>query len=76
MESSTVTTKGQIVIPSKIRKKYNIKNGTRIHFFEEKGQIKIVPVTSEMIRNNFGILGTKGKLIRALIEEKKREREL
>lgn len=76
MESSIVTTKGQIVIPSKIRRKYNIKNGTKVHFYEENGQIKLVPVTSEMIRKNFGIMGTKGKMLKALAEEKKKEREL
>lgn len=76
MESSIVTTKGQIVIPSKIRRKYNIKNGTKVHFYEEEGQIKIVPVTQEMIRENYGILGTKGRMLKALSEEKKKEREL
>ncbi len=76
METSIVTTKGQIVIPSKIRRRYNIKNGTKVHFYEENGQIKLVPVTTEMIRENFGIMGTKGKMLKALMEEKKKEREL
>ena len=31
MMSSTVTVKRQIVITSKIRKKYGIKNGTTVH---------------------------------------------
>jgi AbrB family looped-hinge helix DNA binding protein len=76
METSVVTTKGQVVIPSKIRKRYGIKDGTKIHFIEEKGEIKLVPVTSEMIKSFFGILGTKGNLLKALAEEKKKEREL
>lgn len=76
MDTSIVTTKGQVVIPSKIRRKYKIKSGTRIHFLEDKGEIKIVPLTAELIRSNFGILGTKGKLLKALMEEKKKEREL
>jgi AbrB family looped-hinge helix DNA binding protein len=76
LETSTVTTKGQIVIPSKIRRKYNIKNGTKVHFYEEKGAIKMVPVTAEMIKRNFGIFSTKGKLLKALNEEKNKEREL
>jgi len=76
METSIVTTKGQIVIPSKIRRRYNIKNGTKVHFYEENGQIKLVPVTAEMIRENFGIMGTKGKMLKALMDEKKKEREL
>ncbi len=76
MDTSIVTIKGQIVIPSKIRKKFGIKSGTRIHFIEDKNEIKIVPITKELIKSNFGILGTKGKLIKALLEEKKKEREL
>lgn len=76
METSIVTVKGQVVIPSKIRKKYGIKNGTRIHFSDEGKEIKMVPVTPEMIESNFGFLGTKGKLLKSLMEEKKRERKL
>ncbi len=76
METSTVTVKGQVVIPSKLRRKYGIRNGTRVHFYEVNGEIRIVPVTPELIDKNIGLLKTKGKLMRALLEEKKREREL
>jgi len=76
METSVVTSKGQVVIPSKLRRKYGIKNGTRIHFYEVNGEIRLVPVTPELIDKNIGLLGTRGKLMRALMEEKKREREL
>ncbi len=76
MEASTVTIKGQVVIPSKMRRKFGIKNGTRVHFYERSGEICLVPVTPELIEKNVGFLGTKGKLLRALQEEKKREREL
>ena len=76
METSIVTSKGQVVIPSKLRRKYGIKNGTRIHFYEVNGEIRLVPVTPELIDKNIGLLGTRGKLMRALMEEKKREREL
>ena len=76
METSIVTSKGQVVIPSKLRRKYGIKNGTRIHFYEVNGEMRIVPVTPELIDKNIGLLGTKGKLMRALLEDKKRERQL
>ena len=76
METSIVTSKGQVVIPSKLRRKYGIKNGTRIHFYEVNGEMRIVPVTPELIDKNIGLLGTKGRLMRALQEEKKRERKL
>ncbi len=76
MDTSIVTVKGQVVIPVKLRKKYGIKNGTRVNFEDENGEIRLIPITSEMIEKNFGLLGTKGKLLRALMEEKKKEREL
>jgi AbrB family looped-hinge helix DNA binding protein len=76
METSIVTVKGQVVIPAKLRRKYGIKSGTRIHFYENNGEIRMVPVTHELIDANIGFLGTKGKLRRALSEEKKKEREL
>jgi AbrB family looped-hinge helix DNA binding protein len=76
MESSVVTTKGQVVIPSKLRNKYKIKNGTHVHFFDKNGEIVLVPLTPELIDANIGFLGTKGKLKKTLLEEKNREREL
>lgn len=75
MESSVVTTKGQVVIPAKLRKKYGIKDGTIVHFYESEGELRLVPVTKEMIRKNVGILGMKGRMLKALMEEKERERE-
>lgn len=37
MEVSVVTTKGQVVIPAKLRKKYGIEVGTKIQFADENG---------------------------------------
>lgn len=76
METSTVTVKGQVVIPSKLRRKYGIKSGTRIHFYDEGGEIRMLPITPELIESNEGFLGTKGELLHALMEEKKKERKL
>ena len=77
MDVGYVTTKGQLVIPSKIRKKFGIKPGTRVNFFVEDDGIKMVPVTSETIKANIGFLGNDGaSLLKALMEEKKAEREL
>ena len=35
METGYVTSKGQLVIPSKMRRKFGIRPGTRVNFFEE-----------------------------------------
>ncbi|PYV43801.1 MAG: AbrB family transcriptional regulator [Acidobacteria bacterium] len=76
METSIVTVKGQVVIPARLRRKYGIKNGTRIHFYDKEGEIRMIPLTHDVIDNNIGFLRTKGKLMRALAEEKMREREM
>lgn len=75
MELSIVTAKGQVVIPVRIRRKHGIKSGTLIRFVEEGNKIILEPLTPEFVDSQFGFLGTKGKLLQALMEEKKRERE-
>jgi AbrB family looped-hinge helix DNA binding protein len=76
MDKSVVTSKGQVVIPSKLRRKFGIRKGTQVYLYEQDGEIVIRPVTDEYLRSLAGITGTKGKLLRALMEEKGKEREL
>ncbi len=76
MKSSKVTSGGRVTIPAPLRKKHNLRYGTQLIFIEEKNGIKIIPVTAEAIKMFAGILGTKGKLLKSLMEEKKEEREL
>lgn len=75
MAITVVTTKGQIVIPSKIRRKYNIKKGTKLYVEENGAEIILKPVTQEYIEKLAGILATKGKLAKLLLEERARDRE-
>lgn len=76
MEDSIVTSKGQIVIPSKLRRRYGIKKGTRICFIAKPEEIVLRPVTDEYIEKMAGVLGTGGKALKLLLKEKEREREL
>ncbi len=71
------TVKGQIVIPSKVRQKLGIKEGTRIQIEvdEQAGRIILTPITREYIRSLRGKYKGLG-LLKTLIEDKKREREL
>lgn len=76
METIT-TSKGQVVIPSKIRKQLGIKDGTylQIDVNTDTRQIILTPVTREYIRSLRGKYKGKG-LMKALMAEKKREKEL
>lgn len=73
MDQAVVTVKGQIVIPSQLRRKFGIKKGTQVCVYERDGEIAIKPITDDYIRN---MARTNGKLLRALMEGKAKEREL
>lgn len=66
--------KGQIVIPSRLRKEYEIKNGTKARVIAVPEGILIKPITREAVRSQFGKYRGKD-LLKALAEEKKAERE-
>ena len=70
------TVKGQIVIPSSVRRKLGIKEGTRIQIDvdEDAQQIILTPITREYIHSLRGKYKGKG-LLKALMAEKQREKE-
>ena len=76
MDKAVVTVKGQVVIPAKLRRKFGIKKGTLVSLYEREGEIVIKPITDEYIRRMAGMTGTKGKLLKALKQEKAKERLL
>lgn len=76
MDASMVTMKGQVVIPAKMRRRLNIRKGTRVCFLEQGNDIIIRPVTDAYVDSLRGSLRTAGKALAALLEEKKKERDL
>jgi AbrB family looped-hinge helix DNA binding protein len=74
---TTATSKGQIVIPSSMRRKLGIKEGTRIQIEldEDAREIILTPITRDYVHSLRGRFKGKG-LLKALTAEKKKEREL
>ena len=64
------------MIQAKLRRKFGIKKGTQVYVYERDGAIAIMPITDDQIRNMAGMAGTKGKLLKALMAGKAKEREL
>jgi len=75
METSVVTVKGQIVVPAKIRRKFGMKKGTKVAFIEQNGKLMIQPLDKSYFESLAGILGSRGKMMKSLMEDKKMERE-
>jgi AbrB family looped-hinge helix DNA binding protein len=75
-EVSTVTTKGQLVIPSKLRRKYAIREGTQVAFLEEENRLVLQPLTPEFVRSLRGCLKGEPSAFKHLLEDRKRERDL
>lgn len=70
---AVVSTKGQVVIPSELRKARGITPGTRIVFEEAADGILMRPITPALLSSFRGSFGRKGT-VQALLDEKKRER--
>lgn len=73
--TAVVTTKGQFVIPAKIRRRHGIKRGTRLCLIEEGDAIVLKPLTAEYFEKIAGILGAGGRLTKRLLQERAKDRE-
>lgn len=74
MNSAYVTSKGQLVVPAPIRRRFGIKPGTRINFIEEDGRIIFQPVTKEYIssfRGLFKLRPGEKSAVRELLAERR-----
>jgi AbrB family looped-hinge helix DNA binding protein len=75
METSVVTQKGQMVVPARIRRKLKIKKGTKLMIIEQDDGFLVKPLDRKFFEHFAGILPSKGKASRALLEERKKERK-
>lgn len=71
METS-ITMKGQVVIPAKIRYRLGIKKGSKFHVEERNGEIILRPLNKEYFQKMSGILKG-GGLVKALKETRRED---
>ncbi len=65
-----------MVIPQMLRRKLGIMKRTQVCLFERDGEIVIRPITDDYIRRMAGFTGTNGKLLKALMQAKAKERKV
>ena len=70
---TTVSTKGQFVIPSEMRSALGIKPGTRIAVTQDSTKITLQPVTDDLVDKTRGMLKGKAHLAARLLRKWRRE---
>ena len=72
----TATVKGQIVIPAELRKKFRIVKGTRFNVYEQGKKIIAEPLQNDTVQEGRGMLKTRGRILKALMADRKRAAKL
>jgi AbrB family looped-hinge helix DNA binding protein len=72
--SLTVSTKGWVVIPAELRKKYNLLPGTEVIIVDYGGVLSIVPALKNPIKQGRGLLKGLPSLTKDLLQDRKREK--
>ncbi len=78
-ETVQFTTKGQIVIPARVRREFQIENGTKASVTITSEGILLRPITIQSISRGFGVLKRKPgekSLAQEWADHKREEREL
>jgi AbrB family looped-hinge helix DNA binding protein len=65
--------KGQIVIPAGLRKKYGIEPGTELQIMEYGGIIYLIPPVDDPVRAACGVLPSEPSLAERLLQNRKKE---
>lgn len=75
-QSATISSKGQLVIPARLRKKYNLSPRSKVVFGEHNGRLTLEPAALDQVLALRGCLGHLGEDVETWwIQEKQRERE-
>ena len=74
MSIAKISSKGWVVIPSSLRKKYNLNSGQHVKVIDYGGVLSLVPLLSDPIEEGMGLLKRGSSLVKALSKERRRER--
>ena len=71
--TTTLTVRGQTVIPARIRKAYRLRTGTKLEWIDDGKCISVVPVGPDPIREARGLFG-KSHLRQALLRSRAKDK--
>ena len=74
METTTMTSKGQIVIPAHIRDHLGLKKGIKLCISEKGRTLIIQPLTQDYFEQMAGVLPSNGQLTKTLLKERHKDK--
>lgn len=75
IETITMSAKGQVIIPARIRKKFRLKKGDKLLLEVDNRNIKMIPKTIDITTLVGSVKGLDMKLVRKQIEEMRKDDE-
>lgn len=76
MATITVSARGQMVIPAKLREKFGIKPHSKIECVDTEKGVALIPITDDPVKSGKGILKGTGVTTNFLLQLKKEELNL
>jgi len=74
MQITTVSTKGQLVIPAEMRAQLGLHAGSRVALKLDKERIILQPVTAQFVDDTAGMLSDEPSLVDELQQERRDEK--
>jgi AbrB family looped-hinge helix DNA binding protein len=74
---TTISSKGQVVVPAELREQLGLKQGTRATWTEERGRLILMPITERILDEMQGFLKPRPgepSVFEASLEERELER--
>ena len=71
---TTLTRRGQTVVPAPIRRRHDIREGDRLVWLDDGENIKVIPVPSDPIRALRGI-GRGERLLEKLLKSRQEDKQ-
>jgi len=75
---TTISSKGQVVIPAELREQFGLEKGTPATWTEEKGRLVLTPITARRLDQIMGFQRPKSgepSMFEESLAERERERE-
>lgn len=69
MSVHSISSKGWVVIPAELRKKYGLEPGSEVRIVDYGGVLALIPALEDPIQQASGMLHTDNRLTEILLEE-------